>query len=759
MKFSKQYIQATEEMSGLHRCVAAPYFRKKITIRKPLDSAHFTICGLGFYRFWLNETEHTKGFLSPYIANPDDILDYDSYDLTDKLNIGDNILAFQLGNGMQNAFGGFIWNFDTASFRSAPKMACCLSLRYADGSFEQIEADESFLSYESPILRDDLRMGEIYDANCEIDGWNSIDFDDSNWRPAIKTVAPGGKAVLCKAAPIVKTGEFHPISITEGEWMPGISHSHHYGYIYDFGLNTTGVVKLRIQGRKGQRITMTFGEILKDGKFYTDNISFTSPDLARYPDYVQQDVYICRGGEVEEYIPSFTYHGFRYVFVEGIDADQATEALLTYQVMHTALEEKGGFYCSCDKLNRLQAMTRNATVSNFWHFPTDCPHREKNGWTADAALSAEHTLLNLEPTANYEEWMLHICAALNEEGALPGIVPTSGWGFSWGNGPAWDQIIVELPYLVYQYRGNRTIAENSMDSIYRYVQYLYTRRDDRGLMEIGLGDWCAPKGIKSPLIFTDSVMVMEICKKASFLAKLCGRAEMAAYCDRFANEMRESIRQHLINPETCIAVGECQTSQAMGIAYDVFDESEKVKALEALLRYLKQENYHLDTGVLGGRVIFHVLAEYGYADLAYQIMTDPTPPSYGYWLEEGCTALAEDFSTGESTSASKNHHFWGDISSFFIKDICGIHYNPAMKDHCFAEIKPHFLQALTFAEAFHICPEGEIRVRWERKEAEIRLQITAPETVELAVTLPEGYHGNSIKQKESCKLCLSVSIA
>ena len=371
MILSKKFITATEEMSGIQKCIPSPYIRKKIFISQEIKKAKFTICGLGFYRFWLNGKELTKGFLSPYISNPDDVLDYDEYDLSTSLCQGENVLAFQLGNGMQNAFGGFVWDFQKASFRSAPKMACNLLIEYMDGTEEKIEADESFVCHPSPLLRDDLRMGEIYDSNDEIMGWNMPYFDDSSWHSAIPATTPFGEAVICKAKPIIKTKEIKPISIEKGKWIPGNTRTHHYGYIYDFGLNSAGTVTLKVDGYKGQKITLAFAELLHNGLFYTDSISFVWPDLEMNPDYIQQDVYICNGNGLSEYEPSFTYHGFRYVFVEGITEDQATKDLLTYNVMHTKLNEMGSFSCSCDKLNRLQDMTRNATLSSFWHFPND----------------------------------------------------------------------------------------------------------------------------------------------------------------------------------------------------------------------------------------------------------------------------------------------------------------------------------------------------------------------------------------------------
>ncbi len=761
MKLSKQFISASRAMCTLTESHPAPYLRRTISIEKDIQNASLSVCGLGFYRFWLNGTEYTRGHMSPYITNPDNILDYDVYDLTDKLPKGRSVLGFQLGNGMQNCFGGYVWDFEKAPWRSAPKLAVCLEITYIDGTTETVEADESFVCTASPIIYDDIRQGECYDATKEIPHWNLPDFDDQTWTPAIPVETPRGKTVICEANPIVRTGSRKPVAIRKNVRL---TYAHNdtidEGYLYDFGENCAGIPHLKIQGAHGQKISMIFGEYIdKDGNFTVDNIRFVRPEYFDLPLYIQKDEYTCRGGLTEEWEPVFTYHGFRYVLVSGITEEQATETLLTYITMNTDLPERGNFSCSDETLNRLQRMVRLATLANFYHFPTDCPHREKNGWTGDASMSAEHTLLNLDPTANYHEWLRHIRAAMDERGAIPGIIPTDTWGFAWGNGPAWDQVLAVLPYYTYRYRGDKKIAEDNLDALFRYVNYLTTRTDDKGLIAIGLGDWCGAFGPRSPLIFTDSVISMDICEKTAFLFRVCGKELQADFCQRIADNYRTAIRTHLIDWDTMTAVSEntptpgCETSQAMAIYYHIFNDDEKPAAFQVLLEKIHEQNDHLDTGILGARVIFHVLSDFGYADLAYRIIVDPTYPSYGYFVANGDTALPEDFNRADQTVNSRNHHFFGDISAWFIKSICGIQYNPTATDLTNADIAPHFIDALTHAEAFHDTPMGRICVKWERDAADSN-------TVLLQITCPECMHGTiCFDSRYVCASCQGAKTA
>ena len=759
MKFSKKFISATRKTSSYDAPVPAPYFRKNIHIDNALSCARISVTGLGFYRFWLDGEELTKGFLSPYISASDDIIDYDVYDIKEKLTVGKHTLAFCLGNGMQDCFGGYVWDFDKTSWRSSPKLAFCLELTDGDGNVCEIEADESVLCAESPTVFNDLRIGEGYDANLEIKGWNLPDFDDSSWASSIAVEAPRGKAKLCEAEPIVEARRLTATLINPGVKLISKKFDlSDVGYLYDFGENCAGIPELRIKGKKGQKIEMIFGEYMPDNNsLVIDNISFTHNLKRNLPTYMQRDVYVCRGEDEEIWSPSFTYHGFRYVLVLGIDDDQATPELLTYRVMNTKLDEIGNFSCSDKTLNALQKMVRRATLANFYHFPTDCPHREKNGWTADAALSVEHTLLNLTPENNYREWTHHLVSALNEQGALPGIVPTGGWGFHWGNGPAWDQVLITIPYMLYRYRGDLECAKLALPGLWRYIHYLTTRMDERGLIAIGLGDWCAPYTFyhpdykyRAPLVFTDSVISMDICEKTAFLFEKTNQLPQADFCRTVASNLKKAIREHLVDLDTVTAIGVgtatpgAQTSQAMAIFYNIFTDDEKPAAFEVLLRKLREENDHLDTGVLGARVIFHVLSEFGYADYAYKIMVNTEAPSYGHWVARGETALPEDFLRYDQNVSSLNHHFFGDVSAWFIKSICGINLNPYADDIHFVRIAPRFISDLDHAKAYHIAPDGKISVEWIKTDSRVELTLEVPAAMKFEFVPDFGWKIESV---------------
>jgi len=760
MKFSKSFIKANDNLCDFDNFVPAPCFRKSFELDFVPEKAEITICGLGFYKLYINGRNITKGPLAPYISNPDDICCYDSYDVSDLLTKGENVIGVLLGNGFRNPYGGFIWDFEKATHRGPVTFAMALEIQNGDNKIE-IEADETFRTHPSAVLYNDLRMGYCYDSNLELPGWTERGFDDSNWDFAVKGSCPGGIARLCEAEPIVVTHEINAKKVDYFASLPFAYESNARDaepikstvrenvYVYDFGANSAGVTKLKINGKPGQKIVVRHGEHTVNGKFCVNTTTFLGRDKRTddlYLNYGQTDTFICRGGE-EEFIPEFKYDGFRYAYVEGLEPEQATADAVVFVEMNSDLKPRADFRCSDDVLNKLWECVRRSDLSNFYYFPTDCPHREKNGWTGDATASCEHMLLNLTAEKSFKEWMAHIRMAQNSEGALPGIVPTGGWGFEWGNGPFWDAVCVYIPYYVYKYTGDKEIIEENIAMIMRYLCYIYSKRDSRGLVAVGLGDWVSPdhrdKGtILAPLELTDSITVYDIARKAEFLFELTGRAFERDYAHSIAEAMRSAIRENLIDKASMTAAGSCQTSQAYALSMGIFDKEEIPAAQKRLIEIIHYDNNINTCGLIGLRYIFHVLSDMGESELAYKIITGKHKNCYGYWIENGATSMWESFIDINADVDSRNHHFLGDISSWFVQSLAGLRINPGCNDISHFVIKPCFIKQLTFAEAEFDSSFGKISVSWNRNG----------EAVKIKITVPDGMHGELILNGEEKNL-------
>lgn len=750
---STKFICASKEYTTYDTHVPAPYIRKNIYIADNVKSASVTVCGLGFYRIFINGTDITKGLLAPYISNPDDILYYDSYDMAPYLKNGKNTVAFILGNGMLNCTGGTAWDFQLARYRSAPKLAVSLDIVLNNGGEIHSEADESFKTHPSPILFDDLRCGEIYDARLEIDGWNMPDYDDSDWKNAMYAECPRGEAKLCTAEPVCVREELKPVSITNGHiaYLPAVDErfspkeipkEQMKGYLYDFGINTAGNVVIKACGKRGQTVSVQFGEVLsEDG-------GLDLRTMGVQPHYLNQRIYYTfKGGGPESYTPSFSYQGFRYALVSGITEEQATKDFLTYRVMNSDIKQNGFFECSDSVINKIQKAAVNADYSNFYYFPTDCPHREKNGWTADAALSAEQMLINMKPENSYHVWFDNIRKAQRADGALPGIIPTTGYGFINRNGPSWDSVITDIPYYTWKYRGDTDIITENSHMIMRYLDYISKQRDKNGIIHIGLGDWVPIKREypKCPLEVTDTLKTMDICTKAHKMFNVAGLKPQADFALRLYNDIRSSARKFLIESDGKTVMGRCQTSQAMAIEYNLFEPSEKEAAFGVLMKYLKDNNMKLDVGCIGLRVIFDVMSEFGCTDTAVDVISDTEYPSYGYMVEvEGDTALPEEFLLKYQRPTSKNHHFFGHVSAWFYKYILGIKINPFDSDAREVEISPFFDGKLKYAKGNINTVCGNLSVEWAKRESDgVILKLDVPDELHGYVRLPNGYEAET----------------
>lgn len=742
MYFSDKFICATQEYSSYDKFVPSPYFRKEFELCVVINALDITICGLGFYRLWINGKEITKGIIAPYVSNPDDIKYYDRYDILNYVNEGKNVIGIQLGNGMLNNPGGEIWDFEKASFRRSPCVAFSVEGETVDGERIFFEADEEVFCAESPLYFDDYRSGERYDATKEIKGWNKADFDCSGWKKAIFCTPPKGIPRLCKAEPVRPTGEvLNAVSIKKGK-LAAYTNIHskmahiepfekpfmNEGFIYDFGVNKAGVPLLKIKGEKGQRIELQFGEFIdEEGKLTFRNNNF-------YPDgYAQRDVFIC-SGEEDVFMPCFTYHGARYCIVMGITDAQVNEDLLSFVVCNSELKNTASFSCSDETANKLYEMCKVSDLANFFYFPTDCPHREKNGWTGDIALSAEHMLMMYSCEKSFAEWMVNVRASQLSDGQLCAIIPTTGWGF--GTGPSWDAFVAVVPYYTYIYKGDKKILEDNAECIFNYILWAETTRNEKGLVKHGLGDWCPVGGndnVKASKEFTSNVNFLDTLKKSEFIFDTIGKKYEKEYVIRLYDEIREAVRKEFIDAESCTADTVCQTSQAWAIYFDVFNENEKDKAFIKLLDVIHENNDFIDFGILGARIMFHLLSAYGEYELAYKMITRPEWPSYGHFIEQGLTALPESFFPEYEDCDSLNHHFFGDIANWFISNVAGIKYNPDGKSFNKVIISPCFIEKLTFAEASLETPFGKVAVKWERKGNEVKIYTDADERLQLEV--------------------------
>lgn len=737
------FIKSTDQYTTQEQSIPAPYIRKSFILDKSVKAAKIQICTPGFYELYLNGENITKGFLAPYISNPDDMVCFDEYDVSEKLRLGNNAIGVILGNGFANQTVKS-WNFCDAPFRAPLCVSVEMCATLSDGSEYKILSDESFKTHPSPVIYDMYRYGTHYDARLEIEGWADADFDDSSWQNVSKAISPKGKIRYCFAEPITAQEEIGVVSMSE-------KHDFCYlktklfggddvefsrvekGYLYDFGVCKSGVCRLKIRGKRGQKITLRHGErTTEEGNFNVNSIYTFKTDYADYIHLLQTDVYILKGGEEEIFLPPFTYHAFRYVLVEGLEEDQATKELLTFVVFNSNIAQKASFKCSDETLNTIYEMTLNADRSNFHYFPTDCPHREKNGWTGDASISAEQFAAFFDCERSLMLWLESMRYAQSANGRLPGIVPTTGWGYAFGNGPAWDAACVNIPYYLYVYNNNTEVIAENADMISKYLHCVDGMIREDGLIAFGLGDWCQPKreeiGILSPQKLTDTLTIFDISKKAAFLFEIISRDDDAKFALALAEKLRGSIRKELIDYERMVAEGDCQTSQALLLALGIFEESERDAAYSNLIEMIHRDGDYMMTGVIGYKPLFEQLILNGDVDLALKMICREDEPSYAAMIARGATALCEAFDKN-GVQESENHHFFGDIIRIFMNYLAGIKLSRDISGTPSIKISPVIPLMLTYAKGEITTEFGEVSAGWEKKGDKLRFYAEVPEGI------------------------------
>lgn len=740
--FKGKWITTDIPVATKYSIQPAPQLRKEFTVSKKIAKARLYTCGLGVQNIFINGQRAIDKELSPYNTLFDRVVYYDTLDVTKFIKTGNNAIGYILGNGHFNAFNGEAWSFNVAPWIDKMKLLMQLEITYTDGSIDRIVSDQSFKFSSSPVVYNEIRAGEIYDARLEQKGWDQPGFNDKDWKPALLADPPGDKikgthAVMkgVIAEPIRKVQEIKPVKVTK---LYGNS-----GYTFDFGVNLVGFCKLNIKNpTPGQEISLLHGEeIRSSGTVTIDKIRAFAPI-----EYIHKDVYICRGDSVETWQPAFNYHGFRYVQVKGITEEQV-EGLLTACVVNSDLRTAGTLTTSDSVLNKVQEITLRSTIGNFYYFQTDCPTREKNGWIGDISLSVEHTLSNFDAGNSYENYMETVRYNQKPSGGLPGVIPAHAYLKDTDTGPTWNAVIINVPYFNYKMYGNKKIILDNINAIENYIFYVSTVVGDDGLEPKNpsntseLGDWCPPHsddpgGYKCPVQVTSTAVQYDNVMKAAEMFDLVGKAGMADYCRNLGTKMRNGFRKHLIDMNTMTVKGNTQTGQAVGIFYGMFNEgAERTKAEQVLVNMIKANKGLADCGVNGNKVIYHVLSKSKNNDLAVSAIKGPDYPSFGYCISKGATTLWEDFKGLNSL----NHHFFGDVSYWMYKELVGIDQEPDSVAFQKLLIKPSFATALTSAKATRQTPYGTVNVEWKKSGNNYQLKFTVPVSCTAKVVLPDGY--------------------
>jgi len=693
----------------------APFFRKEFSTVKQIRSARAYIAVAGLFELYLNGKKVGNHRLDPMYTRFDRRTLYLTHDITNYLKEGKNAVGILLGNGWYNHQSTAVWYFDQAPWRARPSFCMDIRITYSDDSQETITSGTDWKTSLSPVVFNSIYTGEHIDARLSQVGWNKAGFDDSKWKNSIPVGAPSVNIVAQVLHPIRDVEEIPAFKMTKFSDRL---------YLFDLGRNIAGVSQLKVSGPAGTIIRLKHGERLGENEM----VDQSNIDVHYRPtdqlDPFQTDIYILKGEGEEIFKPSFNYKGFQYVEVTSDHPVELKKESLTGYFMHSDVPVAGNIHSSDTILNKIWKATNSSYLSNLFGYPTDCPQREKNGWTGDAHIAIETALYNFDGLTIYEKWMADHRDEQQPNGVLPAIIPTSGWGYTWANGPDWTSTIAIIPWNIYLFYGDTKLLTDCYENIRRYVDHI-DQISPSGLTDWGLGDWVPVKSVASRELMSSIYFYTD----ASILAKAANLFRKKADYEKYnalSVKIKNAINSKYLNRETGIYASGFQTELSAPLHWGIVPEELRSKVAENLAKRVIADGKHLDVGLLGTKTILNALSANGYADLAYELALQKTFPSWGWWIVNGATTLYENWPINSKSDISLNHIMFGEIGAWFYKSPGGIYPDEQQPGFKNIVLKPDFVKGLNSFEASHTGPYGTIVSSWRRMGKKIEYHVTIP---------------------------------
>lgn len=696
----------------------APYFRKEITTAKTIKKARVYVTAGGLYEFYVNGKKVGNRMLDPMFTRYDRRNLYASLDITNYLQKGKNAFGMLLGNGWYNHQSTAVWNFDKTIWRNRPRCLVNIRITYSDNTTETIVTDETWKTADSPVIFNSIYTGEHYDARKEIQDWNKADFDDHHWSKAILVKAPSPKLVSQQLHPIRVVAKLKPVQINRINDTLSV---------FTFPRNIAGTVEFSIKkAAPGTVFRIKHAERLyKNGMVDLSNI-----DLHYRPtdksDPFQTDIFIAKGNENESFSPKFNYKGFQFVEVTSSKPFKLDDDCLLALEMHSDVPAVGKIKTSNTLFNKIWEATNSSYLANLFGYPTDCPQREKNGWTGDAHTNVETGLYNFDGITIYEKWLADHQDEQQSDGGISNIIPNPGaFGYEFATGPDWTSSIAIIPWKIYEFYGDDSLLSKMYPNIKQYVD-LIDKRYPTGITDWGLGDWVPVKSTSSkPLTstmyyYTDVVILAKT-------AKLLGKSNDAEHYFKLAEKIKSIFNEQFLNKSTYLYCSGTQTELSGPLYWGLVPDEFRQKVADNLYKKVQETNFHLDVGLLGTKAILNALSENGYADAAYKMASQEDFPSWGYWIKNGATTLFENWPLNvEKNDASMNHIMFGEIGAWMYKGIGGIFPDENVPGFKHIILKPNFVTGLDYFGSEHTCPYGKIVSGWKREKKNIIYKVTVP---------------------------------
>ncbi|MCC6616583.1 MAG: glycoside hydrolase family 78 protein [Anaerolineae bacterium] len=750
-----------------------PFFRRAFTVDQPVTSARLYITAHGLYEAWLNDQRVGDQVFTPGYTPYDKQLQYQVYDVTALLQQGENALGAILGDGW---YRGKVYGTNARNvYGERLGLLALLRIEMAAGQVI-VASDGDWKATTGPILKSDMKDGETYDARLELPRWSSAGYDDGTWKPVRTASHAKHHLIASMGVPVRRKEIFAPQAILKtpkGET------------VLDFGQNLAGVVRMKARGPRGTIIRLRHGETLsKDGNFTIAHLLIPAPNDDKPPVF-QEVHYTLKGDGEEEYEPRFTVHGFRYVKVEGYPGEPTIDDFAAV-ALYSDMPPTGTFTCSDPQINQLHKNVEWSMKGNFLDLPTDCPQRERAGWTGDAQVFAPSASFLMDTQAFLRRWLRELALEQAPDGKVGNFVPDPyrvegglvSRIFKWLDGAAgWSDVAVMMPWDIYRAFGDVGVLEDQYESMKAWVEFERARAKrvnwskklnprywlDRAyrerqqyIIDTGYhwGEWLEPGRGTPTILITDTlkrilfgaevVATAYFAHSARLLAKaaeLLGKGPDAQHYNALADKITAVYVEQMIGSDGRMEP-DMQASYARALAFDLAPEALRPAMVEHLVRLVRASGNHIGTGFLSTVFLCDVLADGGHPDVAYDLLTQKTIPSWLYAVTRGATTIWETWEgirEDGTAQMSLNHYSPGAVIGFLHRRVGGI--APAEPGYRRITIAPLPGDGLTSACAEYESVRGLIRCEWAREGDRMTVNVTLPANTRATVRLPGAEAG------------------
>lgn len=724
----------------------SPLFRKEFTLNKKLLSARLYVCGLGYFEAYLNGKKVGDHVLDPAWTNYEQRSMYVTFDVTDQLTSGKNVLGFMLGRGQYNPLCNDIWGLSKSAWIDQPKVIALLKLEYTDGSVTNVITDNSWKTSGGPIVYDDTRHGELYDARQEQKGWNAPLFSDSSWKNAsdVDWNAP----LVSQMIPPIRC--FSPISpIKTFKKGDGIT-------VYDIGQNIAGWAKVKLHGSAGAKVLVEYCETPSDLELLPNltlqRTHFSKSDK-NYQSFCDQGVnvrqqngYILNGEGEETVECHFSYKGFQFIRIsadKGVVIDQV-EAI----PVHTDVELAGEFSCSNNTINQLQKNAVTSLISNYHSVGTDCPHREKQGWTADNYMSSKAAMYNFNMASFYTKWLTDLAETQNESGGLGTVAPSTNYDKN--KSTVWPAAIVFIPLDLWAFYADDRPMKSNLDVMNRFAKSSLLRQVEEKpeIINDVLGDWVAPLMVYSDTQRNNTMAPPEgttiygtashfrIVKRISEIDRILGKEKESKEMDQWTTRIAKRFNTEFFDEKNSIYHGDKptgyrQSANVVSLEYGLVSPENRKVVYENLIQDIHEKGDRLGTGFIGTASLMAYLPEED-PELAFKLVTQKNYPGWGYMIEQGANSMWETWD-GDN---SRNHPPFCLISEYFYKYLAGIQVDPENPGFKHFIIKPSIVGDLKFVNAYHDCLYGRIKSNWKSENGKFTMEVSVPVNTTATIFVP-----------------------